>query len=137
VIDKHLENMAARVAQLRSISHRSVHAFSQDSTSVYAAERCLQIAVQNMLDIGAHILADLGNAQWDEYRQIPAELARYEIIPDDFVGPFQAMAGMRNILVHLYADVDVDQVYRVLQQHLDDFDRFAEYVKNYLEREAL
>lgn len=133
MIDKHLENMAARVAMLRSLGQRSFQEFSRDLTSVYAAERCIQIAVQNMLDIGAHILADYGDSQWDEYKQIPVELARYNVIPDDFVSIFQDMTGMRNLLVHQYAEVDVHKVHRVLQHHLDDFDRFAQYIQEYLE----
>ena len=136
MIDKHLENLAFQVANLRTLRSLSFVEFSQDWKSVYAAERGLQVAIQNMLDIGAHILADFGDARWDEYKQIPVELARYGVIPKDFVKTFQEMAGMRNILVHQYTEVDVGKMYEVLQQHLDDFDRFAQFIKAYLEREA-
>lgn len=134
MIDKHLENMAYHVAHLKLLRSRSFQEFSPDWLAVYAAERGLQIAVQNMLDIGAHILADFGDSRWDEYKQIPTELARYGVIPPDFVTRVQQMAGMRNLLVHQYVEVDVSRVYEVIQNHLDDFDRFAKHIKEHLER---
>jgi uncharacterized protein YutE (UPF0331/DUF86 family) len=47
---------------------------------------------------------------------------------------FREMAGMRNLLVHQY--IDVSKVCGVLQRHLDNFDRFARFIKAYLERET-
>ncbi len=122
------------MAHLKSLRTRSLVEFSRDWLAFYAAERGIQIAVQNLLDIGAHILADFGDSQWDEYKQIPVELARYGVVPQEYVERAQRMAGMRNLLVHQYTEIDVDQVYEVLKNHLDDFDRFAAYVKAYLDR---
>ena len=42
------------------------------------------------------------------------------------------MARFRNILVHLYAQVDVGRVYDNLQNHLDDFGQFAQYILDFL-----
>ena len=42
------------------------------------------------------------------------------------------MARFRNLLVHVYTRVDDVQVYRVLQEDLDDFDRYLESVGRYL-----
>ncbi len=134
MIDKHLENLAFHVGHLKELRQLSFEEFSRDWKAVYAAERALQLAIQNVLDIGAHILADLGNVQWDEYRQIPKELARHGVLPEDFARTLQEMAGMRNVLVHQYAEVDVSRVYQVIQRHLNDFDRFAKLVKDHLEK---
>ncbi len=134
MIDKHLENLAFHVSHLKELRRLSFEEFSRDWKAVYAAERALQLAIQNVLDIGAHILADLGDVRWDEYRQIPKELARHGVLPEDFARTLQEMAGMRNVLVHQYAEVDVSRVYQVIQRHLNDFDRFAKLVKDYLEK---
>ena len=37
----------------------------------------------------------------------------------------------RNILVHMYAEVDVEMVYEILQNNLGDFDEFAKYIARY------
>ncbi|MFQ6065545.1 MAG: HepT-like ribonuclease domain-containing protein [Candidatus Bathyarchaeia archaeon] len=42
--------------------------------------------------------------------------------------------GFRNILVHRYAEVDLDELYQHLQSDLEDFNTFAKYVAKYIER---
>ncbi|MEM2591399.1 MAG: DUF86 domain-containing protein [Thermofilaceae archaeon] len=136
IIDKHLEDMATRVAHLRRYQRYSFEKFIGDWQAVYAAERGIQTAVQNLIDIGAHILAALGDSQWDEYREIPPRLAKHRVIPKSSVKTLQAMIGMRNILVHQYAEVDVAKVYEIIRDRLDDFDRFAKYIKRYIEQQS-
>ena len=42
------------------------------------------------------------------------------------------MAGFRNILVHEYLEIDRHLVYRVLNDDLDDFERFIKAVSRLL-----
>jgi uncharacterized protein YutE (UPF0331/DUF86 family) len=42
------------------------------------------------------------------------------------------MARFRNLLVHVYAQVDIERVYDHLQNHLDDFGLFAQHVLQFL-----
>ena len=68
----------------------------------------------------------------DNYGDIFDELAKLNIIPDDYATRIKGMAGFRNILVHEYADVDLDIIVDVLNNSLDDFREFANYIKNYI-----
>ncbi len=43
------------------------------------------------------------------------------------------MAGFRNILVHEYAEVAVEDVYRFLRKNLGDLTKFVSFIKNYIE----
>jgi len=58
-----------------------------------------------------------------------------EIIPDDFLPVAQQMVKFRNRLVHLYWEVDEEQVYDILQTRLDDFDRFESYIRKLISNE--
>lgn len=42
------------------------------------------------------------------------------------------MVRFRNVLVHLYVQVDVGRVYDNLQNRLDDFGQFAQHVVRFL-----
>jgi uncharacterized protein YutE (UPF0331/DUF86 family) len=44
------------------------------------------------------------------------------------------VAGLRNILVHRYLEVEVDMLQRILSENLPDFAEFAAHVEHYLER---
>lgn len=46
------------------------------------------------------------------------------------------MAAFRNRLVHLYAEVDPDQIYQFLQKDRADFDEFARVIASFLMRPA-
>ena len=134
VVEKHLEDLATRVARLRHFQELPFEEFRSDWEKVYAAERLLQTAIQNVIDIGAHLLAELGDSRWNEYRDIPERLSSHGIIPQGEVAPLQAMIGMRNILVHQYVEVDVAKLHEVIRHRLADFDRFAQAVVEYLKR---
>jgi len=133
VVEKRLEDLATRVARLRRFQEQPLEEFQSDWQKVHAAERLLQTAIQNVIDIGAHILADLGDSRWNEYRDIPERLSAHGIILQEEVASLQAMIGMRNILVHQYVDLDIIKLHEAIRERLADFDRFAQAIIQYLE----
>ncbi|MGJ7028018.1 MULTISPECIES: HepT-like ribonuclease domain-containing protein [Methanothermobacter] len=50
------------------------------------------------------------------------------MLPEDFVPKFAPAAGFRDILVHMYTDIDVERVYGYLQKNLDDIKLFGRLV---------
>jgi len=46
------------------------------------------------------------------------------------------MAKLRNILIHEYINIDHRKVYDSLQNNLDDFRRFSQYVYEWLVKEG-
>ena len=42
------------------------------------------------------------------------------------------MAGLRNILVHDYLDIDREKLYDLLRTHLDDFKEFGRHIAKLL-----
>jgi len=61
-------------------------------------------------------------------------LNEVKILPDDFMPTLREMVSFRNRVVHIYWDVDDEAVYRIVQEHLNDFDRFTTLIADYLER---
>lgn len=55
------------------------------------------------------------------------------MIPVDFAESIKSMAGLRNILVHEYTEVNMKKLTDVLNNSLDDFSKFATFVMNFLE----
>jgi len=45
------------------------------------------------------------------------------------------MAGLRNILVHDYLEIDNALVHRILSKRLVDFDAFSKQIVEYVERD--
>jgi uncharacterized protein YutE (UPF0331/DUF86 family) len=136
VIEAHLQNMEEALANLGRYRSLRLDEFRKDLSLIWIAEKGLEILIQNLLDIGAHILASEIKNDWDDYGEIIAKLGHHGIIPTEFSERIQGMAGLRNILVHEYLRVDVARLYDYLQNRLADFVEFMSYVEAYLERRS-
>ncbi|UCC61996.1 MAG: DUF86 domain-containing protein [Anaerolineae bacterium] len=55
------------------------------------------------------------------------------IVPPDLGDRMEAMAGMRNVLVHLYWDIDYALLYKAIVRELDTFGRCIEYIFRYMD----
>jgi hypothetical protein len=64
-------------------------------------------------------------------------LNKINAIPKEFLAVILDMVRFRNRIVHIYWDIDPSQVYHLLREHLDDFDRFREYIVRFIEEEAI
>jgi len=113
-------------------SHRKEE-LRENHTLRGAVERYLQLALECVLDIGEMIISKEGFRKPERYREVIETLGEEGILPRDFVERFAPSMGFRNILVHRYAEVDLDELYQHLQNDLEDFNLFAKCVARYVE----
>lgn len=134
-IDRHLIDLAEKVRFLRSCQKYSQKDFADNLEIQFSSERALQIAIQNVIDIGSHILAAKLINFVDDYKTVIIKLGQEGIIPKEFAKSIKKMASFRNILVHNYIEVDIKKLYQIIQNNLDDFEAFAKYITVYLQTE--
>lgn len=108
--------------------------FVQDYFLHSAAERAVQIAIQAALDIGSILLSQSSVEVPSEYADIFPALAEIDLLPSDFASRLVTMAKFRNVLVHMYAEIDLDRLHAYLQNDIDDFAIFSQYVAAYLKK---
>jgi uncharacterized protein YutE (UPF0331/DUF86 family) len=97
-----------------------------------AVERNFQLAIESAIDIGEIIISEKGFERPEDYRSVFLILGRQGIIPMDFAEDFSIAAGFRNVLVHIYEEVDSSLLDVFLTERLDDFDKFAKYIVVYV-----
>lgn len=92
-------------------------------------EHTLQLAIQCALDAASHIVAAerLGEPQTN--RALFQLLARGRWLEGQLADQLSLMAGFRNILVHGYAEVDLEVVRDVLANRLQDLLEFARAIR--------
>jgi uncharacterized protein YutE (UPF0331/DUF86 family) len=91
----------------------------------YEIERLLELLVQVSVDLVGHDLAERGVIP-DTYRAAFIEAGRHGLVPPDLADRLAAAAGLRNVLVHLYEDIDYEIVTASVNRALDDFGRVAD-----------
>ncbi len=97
-----------------------------------AVERNFQLAIESAIDIGEIIISENGFERPEDYRSVFLILGKQGIIPMDFAEDFSVAAGFRNVLVHIYEEVDSSLLDVFLNERLDDFDRFARHIATYI-----
>jgi uncharacterized protein YutE (UPF0331/DUF86 family) len=127
-IDARLEHLADLLAESERIRSGGRAAYDAAFRDRLAAQHAIQLAIQNCVDIGAHLIAELGLRMPDDYKGVFATLREPLGLAPDLVEGLSAAAGMRNILVHAYLEVDDDKVWDALE-HLDDLRQFAAAVE--------
>lgn len=99
-----------------------------------AIERNLQLAIESALDIGEIIISSENLEKPEDYQGIIITLGKAGIIPENFARRFRDAAKLRNILVHMYTEIDSAQISEIMENNLDDFDEYARYIARYLDK---
>ncbi len=94
------------------------------------------VSIQAAIDISSHLISqnDLGKPA--TYRETFDLLARGGLIPEDLASELSDLAGFRNVLVHIYWDLNLDEIYNILQNDLKTLRAFRDVIKELLREET-
>lgn len=135
VVRRHILELERIVATLRELQRTPADEFARSLEKQWAVQHGLQLAIQNVLDIGNHLLVAAGVTDIEDYTDIIDRMGDKEIVPPSFAGAIRPMAGFRNLLIHAYTRIDAARVHQALHTHLDDFQTFAQHIQRYLDRQ--
>ncbi|MFZ5989888.1 MAG: type VII toxin-antitoxin system HepT family RNase toxin [Bacillota bacterium] len=111
--------------------------FLNDDDKIASAKYNFIVSIESAIDICNHIISQNGYRVPDDYAETFQVLGDVGAFDKDFVKGLKAMAKFRNRLVHLYWEVDDEQVYEILQSKLDDFNIFLNSIAIFLELQHL
>ena len=129
VVSQLMDSLRHNVRLLWKHAAVSQEEFFGDETIQYGAKRALQLALQSVIGISDHLIGD-------RHPRVDL-LSELEVIPKRFSPTMRRMVGMRNILVKRYQIIELAQIYNALQCDLGQFDEFAGYIVEYLEKEGI
>lgn len=132
-INEKLEKLKEYLGLLKVYRKSSLEELKKD-LKLQGAVRCyLQLSIECAIDIGEIIISGLRLPRPEEAGEVIEILGRQRIIPISFSKKFAPVAGLRNILVHEYAKVDIHKLYQHLKNDLEDFDTYARYIVKFTE----
>jgi len=131
VVRRHLMALNRALQTLGGHRGRPLDALRSDPEELWIVERGLQLCAQNALDVASHLVASAGRDVPDYAAAIDGLLGLGVLTPE-FAARFRGIAGLRNVIVHGYVDVDPALVHSLLNERLGDFEEFARQVEAYL-----
>jgi len=123
---------AVRELQDLNLEAMGLEMYQADKRTRALSEHYLRIAIEATLDLGRHVIVKTGLGVPQEYREVGRILREEGVVPADLGKQLEAMAGMRNVLVHLYWDIDYALLYETIVGKLDTFERCVEHIFRYL-----
>jgi uncharacterized protein YutE (UPF0331/DUF86 family) len=123
-----LARLERLIDQLERVRAAGLAPYLADEDLRMMSERRLELAIQICIDIGAHLVSELSTLPPSDYAGIFKSLADAGHLDRDLGTRLAAAARQRNLLIHLYLDIDNTKVFASLG-HLDDLRAFAAVVQ--------
>jgi len=100
--------------------------FLSNADKVDSAKYNLIVAIEGAIDVCNHIVARAGGRAPHDHSDCFEVLRELKMLSDDFVDRLKSMAKFRNLLVHLYWEVDDRKVFQIIKTDIQDI---KEYMK--------
>jgi len=127
LVAKKLAFIETCVRELRTLARPE--RIAEDLREQRFVEHTLQLAIQAALDVASHVVSDERLGEPDTNRDVFRLLERGGFLTPELGERLERMAGFRNIVVHLYQEVDLGIVRDVVENHLGDLLEFAAAVR--------
>lgn len=85
----------------------------------------LQMAIQTCIDIAAHIVSEEGYGVPGSNNEMFYMLEENELLEPALTEKMDKSVGLRNIIVHEYAKIDLHQIYQVARNDINDLEDFV------------
>ena len=124
MIVKRFEKLDDLLQKLNEFKKISKEKFLKDTTIQLSAQRALEVCINICIDVGSHILSLSKTGTPETYSQIFEKLEVLKIIDAKRKASLVEMIKFRNLLGHLYMEIDNETMYEIIKTKLDVFNSF-------------
>lgn len=132
VVERRLRALADTLTDLERLRDVDVERLRSDPIIRAATERLLQVTVDLAVDVNAHLSATLLDRAPGTGRDSFLSAAEAGVLPAALADQLAPAAGLRNVLVHRYVDIDPELVAQGLRDVLDLMPEYVEAVADFL-----
>ncbi len=125
VFERRLGKLEQLLKQLRQAATNEWENFHSNELLQTSVERWLHLASECALDLTHHLIADRGWRTPTTYREAFQILEENDVLNGELARQMEGWAGLRNVLVHIYLDIDRKRLYEILIHDLNQLEHFA------------
>lgn len=133
IIVAKIHNLKHEIDKLKNMDF-SMEQILEDEDIQDMADRRMQVALESCIDISTHVAAGLELPRQEYAADVFLLLGKKGVISEKLAEKFTDAVGLRNILVHEYAEIDYRLAYSDLEEKLKDLKQFAKEVLEFLEK---
>lgn len=134
LVRRKLSRLNMYLEKLKPISQKSLEEYKSEFYLKSSAERLIQLIVECAIDINNHVVVETNNRPPEDYSVSFIRASEVDLISRDLAEKLKGSAGMRNILVHEYMDIDDGKVYNALSLAIKDYKEYLRQVEGFVEK---
>ena len=132
-----ISKMRKALDRLTYLSSLKKVEFLNDPDKISSSKYNFIIAIESAIDICNHIISQNGFRIPEDYGDAFQVLFEQGAFDNEFTKNLKTMAKFRNRLVHIYWEVNDDQIYGFLENNLTDFRTFLDKIARFLKLEHI
>ena len=137
-IQRKLQLIAEDLGHLLHFKDLSWRELTEDFVQAAAVERILERMVMRAIDVNEHLISELSTGAEDRitrlsYRDAFLRLSELGVYPRDFAERIAKSAGLRNILVHDYNDLDREVLHSSIKSCLENYHFYVNSLRAFLQ----
>lgn len=117
----------------RKVADRSPEEYLGDPNLVDASVRQLTVLFESCHNVAKHLISRFGWRAPDNKAEAFEILVEQRVLTEGLGDAFRSAARFRNLVTFQTAVVEDDMVFRILREHLSDFEGFLSAVASWLE----
>jgi uncharacterized protein YutE (UPF0331/DUF86 family) len=121
--------------RLSVLSELSIDQISEDFIKYAALKNILMETIGRAIDINEHLISELAEPDIEApktYRETFTLLADLNILPKDFAEEISKSAGLRNVIVHEYNDLNRVTIYKKVGDAIKQYINYSDYILKFL-----
>lgn len=134
LLRRKLSRLAMYLKELSPIAEKSFEDYRRDSLIKYSTERLIQLIVECAIDINNHVVVETKNRPPEDYTISFVKASEVGLISRELAEKLKGSAGMRNILVHEYMEIDDRIVYDALPKAIMEYKEYIKQVDEYIDK---
>ncbi len=125
IIWSKISSMERHVERVKAKRAVSLEQFLRDLDRQESILFNMQMAIQNCIDIAAHLVSEKGCGVAGSTNELFYLLEEHGLLSTPLTEKMTRAVGFRNLIVHEYGKVDLSVVFRVCHENLSDLEEFA------------
>jgi uncharacterized protein YutE (UPF0331/DUF86 family) len=113
------------IDRIRNKAPASEEIFLADRDTQDIVLHNLQHAIQDCIDVASHVVADEGLGQPSSLRDVFELLVAHRLLEQSLAASLEQAVGLRNLMIHEYAQLDLPRVYRAATEDIADLEEFV------------
>ena len=132
LVRRKLSRLNMYLQKLEPIARKTLKEYLGDDYLRFSTERLIQLIVECAADINNHVVVETGKHPPEDYRSSFIKAAEAGLITRKLAEHLQGSAGMRNVLVHEYMDIDNKLVFEAVNLTQKYYREYLKQVNSFI-----